>query len=124
MPETVLIVDDHGPFRALARRLLAASGFDVVGEAADGASALRACADLQPAVVLLDIGLPDLDGFAVAEALRSRPDPPDVLLTSSRSRSDYGGRVDTSAARGFVAKSDLSGETVLAALGGVPPCER
>jgi DNA-binding NarL/FixJ family response regulator len=126
MAPRVLIVDDHAPFRALARRLLAASGFDVVGEAADGASALRACAELRPGVVLLDVGLPDLDGFAVAEALTEDAEPPAVVLISSRARSDYGRRVETSAACGFVDKGELSGEAVHRLLGGswggVAPC--
>ena len=122
MPDRVLIVDDHAPFRAIARRLLAASGFDVVGEAGDGESALQACARLRPGVVLLDVGLPDLDGFAVAAALAGGADPPVVVLISSRSRSDFGGRVDDAAARGFVPKGELSGEAVHRVLRGVGPC--
>jgi DNA-binding NarL/FixJ family response regulator len=108
----VLIVDDHAPFRSLARRLLVAGGFQVVGEAADGADALAAARDLRPDVVLLDVQLPDLDGFAVAEALAGRRSAPIVVLVSSRARQDYGHRVDASAARGFIAKADLSGEAL------------
>lgn len=120
----VLIVDDHAPFRALARRLLAASGFAVVGEAPDGAAALRACAELAPDVVLLDVGLPDRDGFAVADALAGVPAPPAVVLVSSRSRADYGNRVDTSLARGFIDKGELTGDAVHELVGGVAPCGR
>jgi DNA-binding NarL/FixJ family response regulator len=109
----VVIVDDHAPFRSLARRLLGAGGFAVVGEAADGAGALAAVRALAPDVVLLDVALPDLDGFAVAEALAAEPDAPVVVLVSSRSLRDYGSRVDASTARGFIAKADLSGETLL-----------
>ena len=114
----MLIVDDHAPFRSLARRLLVAGGFQVVGEAADGAGALVAVRDLAPDVVLLDVQLPDLDGFAVAEELTREPGAPVVVLVSSRERLDYGHRVDASRARGFIAKADLSGETLLGVIHG------
>jgi CheY-like chemotaxis protein len=76
---TVLIVDDHADFRALARSLLEAAGYEVVGEAHDGMSALAAARALRPGFVLLDIQLPDADGFAVCKRLgaqRSRPGRP------------------------------------------------
>jgi DNA-binding NarL/FixJ family response regulator len=114
----VLIVDDHAPFRSLARRLLGAGGFEVVGEAADGAGALAAVRDLAPDVVLLDVQLPDLDGFAVAEALAGEPAAPVVVLVSSRALVDYGHRVEASTARGFIAKAELSGETLLHVIDG------
>jgi DNA-binding NarL/FixJ family response regulator len=117
MSARVLIVDDHAPFRALARRLLTADGFDIVGEAADGAAALDAARDLCPDVVLLDVQLPDIDGFRVAQAL-ARPGLA-VVLVSSRADSDYGSRVATSPARGFIAKSDLSGEGLQRVLDGL-----
>jgi DNA-binding NarL/FixJ family response regulator len=69
MRRSVVIVDDHAPFRSVARDLLAAEGYDVIGEAADGASALEAVRELRPSVVLLDVQLPDSNGFDVAEAL-------------------------------------------------------
>ena len=114
----VLIVDDHAPFRSLARRLLVVGGFQVVGEAADGAQALSAARDLAPDVVLLDIQLPDVDGFTVAEALAEVERAPIVVLISSRALLDYGHRVDASTARGFIAKADLSGETLLRVITG------
>ena len=92
----MLIVDDHASFRSLARRLLVAEGFDVVGEAGDAADAFVAVRSLAPDVVLLDIRLPDLDGFGVAEVLAGDEDAPAVVLVSSRSRGDYGPRVDAS----------------------------
>ena len=109
MPQTVLIVDDHAGFRGLARRLLEASGFTVVGEAEDGASALSAVEELRPALVLLDVVLPDTDGFAVAERLAENGAGPDVVLTSSREAADFGERLDRSLAIGFIHKDDLSG---------------
>jgi DNA-binding NarL/FixJ family response regulator len=112
VPPTVLIVDDHPSFRAAARLLLEAEGYAVVGEAADGASALRAAAELEPELVLLDVNLPDLDGFAVAERLTADGGGPAVVLCSSRDAADFGDRVGRSGARGFVAKADLSGDAL------------
>jgi len=109
MPSSVLIVDDHAGFRAAARRLLELEGYVVVGEAEDGSSALLAIRSLRPDVVLLDIQLPDCDGFEVAERLRFCPDPPSVVLTSSRDRSDYGPALNRAFACGFLPKAELSG---------------
>jgi len=105
---TVLIVDDHAPFRRMARRLLEAAGFCVVGEAGDGVSALAAAAALGPDVVLLDVLLPDMDGFAVARCLAERPCGPVVVLTSSRSEPELGRRLEQAPAAGFIAKDALS----------------
>jgi DNA-binding NarL/FixJ family response regulator len=104
----VLIVDDHAGFRTQARSLLVAAGYEVVGEAEDGRSALVAVGELRPDVVLLDVQLPDIDGFEVARALHEEPAPPAIILVSSRDASDYGGQVARSPARGFVPKIDLS----------------
>jgi DNA-binding NarL/FixJ family response regulator len=112
MGRTVVIVDDHAGFRHFARRLLEAEGFDVVGEAADGAEALRQVRALRPALVLLDVLLPDLDGFEVADLLARETDEPLVVLTSSREASDYSGRLAATSAHGFLAKHDLSGPTL------------
>jgi DNA-binding NarL/FixJ family response regulator len=112
MAATVLIVDDHASFRGLARRVLTAGGFEVVGEAADGAQALRAVAALQPDVVLLDIQLPDMDGFGVAAALAGDHGSPDIVLVSSRAAADYGTRIADSNVLGFIAKADLSPEAL------------
>jgi DNA-binding NarL/FixJ family response regulator len=112
----VLIVDDHEGFRSSARALLEADGFEVVGEAASGAEAVGAAARLRPGVVLLDIQLPDLDGFAVARALAATPEPPDVVLISSRDGVTYGPRLRAAAARGFLAKHELSGPALRALL--------
>jgi DNA-binding NarL/FixJ family response regulator len=108
----VLIVDDHADFRESARAMLEASGFVVVGEAADGAEAVAAEARLRPALVLLDIQLPDVDGFELAEALSGATDPPVVVLVSSRDAEAYGDRVAASPARGFIAKFELSGRSL------------
>lgn len=107
---TVLIVDDHEVFRASARTMLEREGFDVVGEAADGASALALARELDPQVVLLDVALPDRSGFDVAEELAGAR--PKVILTSSRRRTDFGRRVLRSGALGFVPKDLLSGDAL------------
>jgi DNA-binding NarL/FixJ family response regulator len=117
MRNGVLIVDDHADFRASARTMLEAAGFLVVGEAADGAEAMAAEARLRPALVLLDIQLPDVDGFEVAEALSQSPDPPMVVLISSRDADAYGDRVATSRAHGFIPKFDLSGRSLADVVG-------
>jgi DNA-binding NarL/FixJ family response regulator len=109
MSRTLLIVDDHDDFRAGARALLEAEGFDVLGEAGTGEAAMEAAGRLRPEVVLLDIQLPGIDGFAVAEHLAAGPDPPVVVLISSRGVSAYRRRLATSPARGFIAKTELSG---------------
>src|SRR5580693_3607636 len=81
---TVVIVDDHAGFRSRARTLLEAEGVDVVGEAEEGVSALVAIGRLRPRVVLLDIQLPDMDGFEVAERLARAGDSSAVVLVSAR----------------------------------------
>jgi DNA-binding NarL/FixJ family response regulator len=113
---TFLVVDDHPTFRKTARTLLESEGFEVVGEAVDGASAIEAAASLQPDVVLLDIYLPDMEGFEVAKALRRNGNAPTVILTSSRDSRDFGPLVERSGARGFIAKADLSGPALEALL--------
>jgi CheY-like chemotaxis protein len=114
---TVLVVDDHADFRRSAHALLEAEGFEVVGEAAGGDEALAAAARLRPAVVLLDIQLPGLDGFAVAERLAAGPHPPAVVLTSGRDARAFGPRLAAAPARGFLAKRDLSGAALARLVG-------
>jgi DNA-binding NarL/FixJ family response regulator len=107
---TIVIVDDHEPFRKAARRLLESDGFAVVGEAADGASGIELARAVGPDVVLLDVVLPDLSGFDVAEELSAGPSK--TILVSSRDRADFGPRLRRSPAVGFISKDQLSGERV------------
>ena len=111
MAATILIVDDHPSFRATARALLEAEGYKVVGEAENGVQALRLVKELAPDLVLLDVQLPDFDGFEVASRLTAVTEgtAPKIVLTSSRDASDFGPLVAQSGARGFVAKGELSG---------------
>jgi CheY-like chemotaxis protein len=117
----VLIVDDHEGFRAVARTLLQGDGLDVVGEAVDGAGALAETSDLRPDLVLLDVHLPDADGFAISEFLAALPNPPVVVLISSRPISDLRSRLKSSSAAGFLAKHQLSGSNVMSVARGRLP---
>jgi len=111
---TVLIVDDHAGFRLSARRILEADGYEVVGEAGDGAQAIEASRRLRPKIVLLDVNLPDMDGFEVARALSAEKPSPAIVLTSSHDREDFGDSLPRSGAAGFVPKEELSGAAVAA----------
>lgn len=112
----VLIVDDDAQFRLAARRLLESGGFSIVGEADHGAAALAAVRRLAPAVVLLDVQLPDMDGFEVCRRLALESAPVAVILVSSRPVTAYRGRLERSLALGFIAKEDLTGTAVKALL--------
>jgi DNA-binding NarL/FixJ family response regulator len=117
---TILVIDDHGGFRATARRLLERDGWSVIGEAADGRTGLAAAASLAPDVVLLDIGLPDVDGFAVAERLAASAGAPSIVLISSRDPETYRERVRSSPAAAFLAKHELDGIALRSLLGLAP----
>ncbi len=112
--KTVLIVDDHAGFRRAARAVLEAEGFDVVGESATGGEALEAAERLRPGLVLLDVGLPDLDGIEVAGRLTTRDRSLAVVLTSSRDACDYRSLLKGCGARGFIPKAELCGAAVTA----------
>ena len=113
----ILIVDDHPSFRASARAVLEADGFEVVGEAEDGESALEAVRALAPDVILLDVQLPDANGFDLCALICANPSRlPSIVLVSSRDATDYDGLIDTSPARGFISKADLTGDAVRALL--------
>jgi DNA-binding NarL/FixJ family response regulator len=113
MGKTVLIVDDHPSFRASARRMLEADGYEVVDEAEDGVAALAAVQRLRPELVLLDVRLPDLDGFEVARRLLDADGRiPQIVLVSSHDSADFGEAIVASGARGFIPKDELSVEAI------------
>lgn len=116
MPPTIVIVDDHEQFRRSARGLLELDGYDVIGEAGDGAEAIALVGRLRPDVVLLDIALPDTSGLDVAERLAGGEAR--VVLVSSRDPVDLGARVATCGAAGFIPKDRLTGEALAAVLAG------
>ncbi|TFH22024.1 MAG: response regulator [Myxococcales bacterium] len=115
MARTVLIVDDHPSFRASARAILEADGFVVVGEAADGATGLNALRRLRPDVVLLDVQLPDMTGFDICVECGDL-ESTSIVLVSSRDAIDFGSLIESSGARGFVPKAELSGAAVTSLL--------
>jgi DNA-binding NarL/FixJ family response regulator len=110
MPTRVLVVDDHGGFRASARRLLEAEGFQVVGEAGDARSGIDAVVSLRPDVVLLDVQLPDLDGLEASRRIASLNGGSAIVLTSSCDVTDLARSLAEVPVRGFIPKSELSGE--------------
>ena len=112
MAASVLVVDDHPGFRESARRLLELEGYRVIGEAEDGASALVRVRELQPDIALVDVHLPDIDGFELALRLRALTAAPHVILTSSRDGAEFEPLVISSGARGFVPKHELSREAM------------
>jgi DNA-binding NarL/FixJ family response regulator len=113
MGASVLIVDDHAGFRGHARRLLECEGYRVVGEAEDCASAVEAARELHPELVLVDVHLPDADGFELTSRLGTLADPPAaVVLTSSRDCAELDQSVSACGACGFVPKADLSRDAI------------
>jgi CheY-like chemotaxis protein len=116
MRQRVLIVDDNSAFRAAARQLLERGGFVVVAEAGDGVEGLRAAGEHTPDLALVDVQLPDLDGFEVAERLRALELAPEVILTSSLDGTDFGALVASSSALGFIPKAELSASAIEALL--------
>jgi two-component system, NarL family, nitrate/nitrite response regulator NarL len=114
----LLLVDDHDWFRRVVVATFNGHGYEVVGEAATAAEAVRAADRLRPELVLLDIALPDGDGFAVADRLAEMQVPPVVVLISSRPSEDYGARIERPSVAGFLCKDDLSPHTLSALLFG------
>jgi two-component system response regulator EvgA len=115
---TLFIVDDHPAFRRAARRALSAGGFDIVGEAAGVQDARAALDGLKPSVVLLDVHLPDGDGFEIAKWLRGREDPPVVVMTSDGETEDLEELALRSGARAFIEKTALTARSLFAAVAG------
>jgi DNA-binding NarL/FixJ family response regulator len=109
---TVLLVDDHAAFRRRARRLLEAEGWTVAGEAADGAGGLELARRLRPDLALVDVGLPDTTGLALARVLAVLPGAPACVLVSTHDRADFEALARRAGALGFLAKEELDGEAL------------
>jgi DNA-binding NarL/FixJ family response regulator len=120
-PGTLVVVDDHARFRAAVAERLAAAGWRIVGEAATGTAAIDLVARLAPDVVLLDVVLPDMDGFTVADRLAAAGSASAVVLTSGHERRDFAGRVQAAPVRGFLPKEMISGATLATLLAGNQP---
>jgi DNA-binding NarL/FixJ family response regulator len=118
MTASVLVVDDDPTFRALAIRLITASGMTVVGEADGVADGLSTAMRLKPSAALVDVGLPDGDGFTLARELTALPWRPRVVLTSVEKNVGSPNAVRRSGAQAFVQKADLPGAPLAWLLGG------
>jgi len=116
MDHRVLIVDDNGAFRAAARRLLERGGFSVIAEAETGTGAVEKAKAHGPDVAIVDVQLPDFDGFKVAERLAELEVPPRGILISSLDGADFGALVADSSALGFIPKAELSASLINALL--------
>jgi DNA-binding NarL/FixJ family response regulator len=119
MTPSVLIVDDHARFRQTARRALERDGWTIAGEAADGASALRAAHALEPDVVLLDVGLPGTSGLEIARRLRAGMPELVIVVISTHDSGDYHELAVANGARGFLPKAELTGAALDALLQGL-----
>lgn len=120
MPPRIVIVDDDPTFLATVRTLLEADGFDVIGEALNGVEGVAAVEELEPDLVLVDVNLPDIDGFEVVKRLADRGSAPPVVLTSIRAESDFGDLVEKSRAYGFITKAEISGVALERIVDGSP----
>ena len=118
MRPRIVIVDDDPSFLATVRLLLEAEGFAVVGEALTGVDGVAAAAELEPDIVLVDVNLPDIDGFEVVERLADGRAAPPMVLTSIRSAGDFGDLIDASRADAFITKAEISGEALAEILAG------
>jgi DNA-binding response OmpR family regulator len=116
MAASVLIVDDEKNILVTLGRALRVEGYDV-DVAGSGKLALERCKLKTYDAILLDVQLPDLDGFEVASRLTSDGGGPRVVLVSSRDRADYGSRIEESGASGFIAKAELCGPALAALMG-------
>ena len=117
MRRRILVIDDNNAFRAAVGRLLATDGFVVLAEAATGARGVQLAREYEPDVVIVDVQLPDTDGFDVAEQLDQLDLALQVILTSSLDSSDLGALLTESSARGFIPKAELSASAIEALLG-------
>ena len=106
---SVLLIDDDPSFRMLARRAISGNGMSVIGEADTGREGAKAARDLQPDVMLVDVGLPDCDGITLAHELTALPWGPRVVLTSVDPDAATPDEVERSGASGFITKHDLLG---------------
>jgi DNA-binding NarL/FixJ family response regulator len=111
----VLLADDHGIVRRGLRSLLEDAGVEVVGEAADGLDALRLCDELRPDMLIVDIGMPKLNGIDVAARVQKMDRPPAVLILSMHSDESYILRALASGARAYLLK-DATDEDLLPAV--------
>jgi CheY-like chemotaxis protein len=106
---SILVVDDDAAVRGLIVRILTSGGYFVVGEAGSVADALLRAEELRPDVALVDIGLPDGDGFSLTRQLCAKPWAMRVVIFSSDADRTNVAAAERAGAVGFLAKEELSG---------------
>jgi len=112
----VLVVEDYEPFRRMLTRTLAGVlGLQIVGEVSDGLEATQQAERLQPDLILLDIGLPTLDGIEAARRIHKSIPECKILFVSQESSADVAQEAFNSGAQGYVVKGQ-AGSELLAAL--------
>jgi len=114
-PSRVLLADDHRMLRDGLRRSLSASGFDIVGEAANGEEAVRMAQALRPDVILMDVTMPVLDGIEATRLVKSKVPATQVVMLTMHGDSDLMTRALQAGAVGYLVK-DCSTEDVVAAV--------
>ncbi len=106
---SVLIVDDQVPFRLAARAVLRRTeGFELVGEAADGDEAVVRARELHPALVLMDINMPTVNGIEATRQILAELPATTVFLCSTYQRSDLPAEAETSGFAAYVNKEELA----------------
>jgi DNA-binding NarL/FixJ family response regulator len=109
------VVDDYEPWRRFVTSVLQEQPqFQIIGEATDGLMAVEMAKELQPDVILLDIGLPQLSGIEAARQIRERCPKSKILYASAGGSSDVAKTVLSEGAHGYLVKSDAGSELLLA----------
>ena len=115
LPVTVLVVDDFAPFRGVVSSLLREGPtFQIVAEASDGLEAVEKSRQLQPDLILLDIGLPKLDGLKAAEQIREVAPQSEIIFVTQDNSVDTAKKAIASGARGYVVKAKVASELLKA----------
>jgi DNA-binding NarL/FixJ family response regulator len=111
LPTRILLVDDYEPWRNGVRSILKVRPeFQVAGEASDGSEALRKAEELKPDLILLDIGLPKLDGIVAARRIRELCPNSKIIFLSLNNDLDVVRAALSTGARGYVHKTDARSE--------------
>jgi DNA-binding NarL/FixJ family response regulator len=104
----LLLVDDSAEFLRVAAGFLATDPrIEIVGQVRSGVDALKCVARLAPDVVLIDVVMPEMDGFETTRRIKSRPDAPRVIILTLHDNVEYCNRAHASGADGYVSKSEL-----------------
>jgi len=114
-PVRILLVEDFEPFRNLIRILLEGkSGLQIIAEVADGQEAVHKAAELKPGLILLDIGLPSLNGIAAARRIRELSPDSKILFVTQESSPEVVQEALSLGASGYVVKTRVASDLLLA----------